>query len=125
MERATLAPPIYLERALLDQEARPHAPGHQAQGERTGGEPAFIAQPAEAGGGLFHVRFHALQDRLDGAYGERQADEHQGQHDPEGRESDAQAQGRDHAPDPAIGGEEGGQRDAGHGRFCCRPWRLF
>ena len=70
---------------------------------------------------LLELDLEILQHRLHGPHHERQADEHQGDENAERRERDLHAERREQRADPAVLGEERGQRDAGdRGRQCER-----
>ena len=77
-----------------------------------------VCQPggAQAHGGFLQFLLGVFQHRLHGAHHEGQADEDQRDHHAGAVEGQLDAPGLEPLPDPAIAGQQGGERDAGHGR---------
>jgi hypothetical protein len=69
--------------------------------------------------GLFKGRVEVFEHRLHGTHDEGQAGERHGDHDAERRIGDANAPFHKDGPEPAIGREKRGERDARHGRRQC------
>src|SRR5690606_32118440 len=67
---------------------------------------------AQRGGGLLELRFQFLEDRLDRAHHERQADEGERDPDADRRVSNGNAERIEQRSEPAVLREQAGQRDA-------------
>ncbi|SOY47396.1 conserved hypothetical protein [Cupriavidus taiwanensis] len=95
---------------------RQRKPGQQRRQDRRQDHAAEGLQPvgAEAGRGLFQFLLDIFEHRLHRAHHERQADKGQRHHHAQRRERDLDAERFEVAADPAIAGEQRGQRDARH-----------
>ena len=79
-------------------------------------EERLEARRPQDSGGLLELGVEVLEDGLDGAHDERQADERQREDDAGGRESHLQAERLEEPADPAVPRVERRERETGDGR---------